>query len=174
MNYLLQNQASERLQFRPIGKTDWESWLPFFKSPEAMKHWPMGNLTPAEYAQEWYLKQWERYEKGWGGMNALIEKKSGLLVGHAGLLTQKIEDTIELEVAYSLLPQHWKKGFATEAALKCKEVAFQQYATSRLIAMIASSNENSIAVALRIGLSFEKSIQFQGINANVFSLAADL
>ena len=174
MKYLLLNQASERLQFRPITTIDWDSWLPFFKSPAAMKHWPMGNLTTEEYAKQWYKKQQVRYEKGWGGMNALIEKKSGKLVGHAGLLTQKIEGKVELEVAYSLLPQHWKKGYATEAALKCKEVAFQQKYAARLIAIIAQSNENSIAVALRVGFSFEKSIQFQGINANIFSLAADL
>ena len=174
MKYVLLNETSERLQFRPIVTKDWETWLPFFKSPAAMKHWPMGNLTPEEYAKQWYQKQWDRYEKGWGGMNALIEKKSGKLIGHAGLLTQKVESKIELEVAYSLLPQYWKKGYATEAALKCKEVAFQQKYTDRLIAIIAQSNENSIAVALRVGFSFEKSIQFQGIDANIFSLVADL
>ena len=50
MEYLLHEQTSERLLFRPIEKTDWDRWLPFFKSPMAMKHWPIGNLSAEEYA----------------------------------------------------------------------------------------------------------------------------
>ena len=44
MEYLLHEQTSERLLFRPLEKTDWDSWLPFFKSPMAMKHWPTGTF----------------------------------------------------------------------------------------------------------------------------------
>jgi ribosomal-protein-alanine N-acetyltransferase len=170
MEYLLHEQTSERLLFRPIEKTDWDSWLPFFKSPMAMKHWPIGNLSVEEYAKEWYKKQWNRYQQGWGGMNALIEKERGKLIGHAGLLTQKIEGQLELEIAYSILPQYWKKGYATEAAIKCKEFAFQKKNVKRLISIIASTNEKSKAVALRTGLTFEKETQFQGIKVNIFSL----
>ena len=75
-----------------------------------MKHWPMGNLSPMEFAKQWYANQAHRYQNNWGGLNALIEKDSGRLVGYAGLLTQKIEGKIELEVAYSSFPNIGKKA----------------------------------------------------------------
>ena len=111
-----------------------------------MQHWPMGNLTIEEYAHQWYEKQWHRYKNNWGGMNALLLKGTTTLIGHAGLLTQKIDNKIELEVAYSLLSNYWKKGYATEAALKCKNFAFEHSYCQKLVALIAPSNTPSIAV----------------------------
>ena len=168
MRYLLSHQESERLLFRPIQETDFKDWLPFFKSKVAMQHWPLGNLTIEEYAHQWYEKQWYRYKNNWGGMNALILKNSNTLIGHAGLLTQKIDCNIELEVAYSLLPNHWKKGYATEAALKCKTVAFEQGYCQKLVALIAPSNTPSIAVAKRLGMKKEKRVLFQEVIADLY------
>ena len=168
MRYLLSHQESERLLFRPIQETDFETWLPFFKSKVAMQHWPMGNRTPEEYAHQWYEKQWKRYKNNWGGMNALLLKDCHTLIGHAGLLTQKIGQSIELEVAYSLLPKYWKKGYATEAALKCKKVAFDQGYCQKLIALIAPGNTPSIAVAKRLGMKNEKQILFQEVVAELY------
>ena len=168
MRYLLSHQESERLLFRPIQETDFETWLPFFKSKVAMQHWPMGNRTPEEYAHQWYEKQWHRYKNNWGGMNALLLKDCHTLIGHAGLLTQKINQSIELEVAYSLLPKYWKKGYATEAALKCKKVAFDQGYCQKLIALIAPGNTPSIAVAKRLKMKKEKRILFQEVVADLY------
>lgn len=168
MRYLLSHQESERLLFRPIQETDFETWLPFFKSKVAMQHWPMGNRTPEEYAHQWYEKQWHRYKNNWGGMNALLLKDCHTLIGHAGLLTQKINRSIELEVAYSLLPKYWKKGYATEAALKCKKVAFDQGYCQKLIALIAPGNTPSIAVAKRLKMKKQKRILFQEVVADLY------
>ena len=101
-------------------------------------------------------------------MNALILKDSNKLIGHAGLLTQKIDNKVELEVAYSLLPKYWRKGYATEAALKCKSVAFEQGYCQKLFALIAPSNTPSIAVAKRLGMKKEKRILFQEVVADLY------
>ncbi|MGB1449985.1 MAG: GNAT family N-acetyltransferase [Flavobacteriaceae bacterium] len=170
MRYLLSNEETKRLYFRPIEENDWEEWLPFFCSKQAMQHWDMKNLTSEEYARQWYNKQWNRYKNGWGGMNALIEKESNQLIGHAGLLTQKIEGKIELEVAYSLLPNYWKKGFATEAALKCKSIAFDKNYCQQLIALIAPKNTPSKEVAKRLGMKKEKTILFETVTADLYTI----
>ena len=168
MRYLLSHQETDRLLFRPIQDTDADQWLPFFKSEKAMQHWPMGGLTPKAYMEQWYIKQRQRYELNWGGMNALVHKETNILIGHAGLLTQKIKNNIELEVAYSLLPRYWKKGYAIEAASYCKQVAFEKNYSQRLIALIAPSNTPSIAVANRLGMKKEKRILFQGVVADLY------
>lgn len=175
MDFLLHNVETERLYIRPIDQdNDFLNWLPFFQSDEAMQHWPMGGLTPKEYAEQWYSKQAQRYQNKWGGLNALREKVSGQLVGHAGLLTQKIEDKLELEVAYSLLPKYWKKGYATEAAQFCVNYAFKLHFSSNLVSIISSRNTPSIAVAQRIGMKLEREILFQNIEAQLYRIHNNL
>ena len=175
MDFLLHHTETERLYFRPINQeNDFLDWLPFFQSVEAMQHWPMGGLTPKEYAEQCYSKQAHRYQNKWGGLNVLKEKVSGQLVGHAGLLTQKIEDKLELEVAYSLLPKYWKKGYATEAAQFCVNYAFKQHFSSNLVSIISSRNTPSIAVAQRIGMKLEREILFQNIEVQLYRIHNNL
>ena len=47
---------------------------PFFQSDEAMQYWPMGGLTPKEYAEQWYSKQAQRYQNKWEAQ--CIERKA--------------------------------------------------------------------------------------------------
>ena len=171
MKYLLHGHETERLRFRVIEQEqDFKNWLPFFQSEAAMQHWPMGDLSPLDYAREWYTKQAHRYQNNWGGLNAVIEKDSGKLVGHIGLLTQKVGNEIELEVAYSLLPAHWKKGYATEAAQFCVHYAFQKNWSKSLVSIISPSNSPSIAVAKGIGMNFDRAIVFQKVEAQLYRI----
>ncbi|MFM7428786.1 MAG: GNAT family N-acetyltransferase, partial [Flammeovirgaceae bacterium] len=103
-NHLFIKQDSLRLAFRKIALTDFDSWLPFFENPETSKHWVEEKESPTIDCGKWYARQHERYQNNLGGMNALIEKSTGLLVGHAGLLVQTVDNIQELEIGYSLLP----------------------------------------------------------------------
>src|ERR1700741_2491636 len=125
MRYLLTGQETERLLFRLIDRSDFNHWLEFFKSPAAFEHWKAEVETPEIECEKWYAKQFHRYENDLGGMNALIEKESGKLIGHAGVAVQTVDDVTELEIAYSMLPRFWNKGYASEAAMKCRDYGFK-------------------------------------------------
>lgn len=156
MNYLLHQQASERLEFKRISLYWFDDWLKFFEDPETSKYWVEEKETPRVACEKWYARQFERYEKGLGGMNALIEKSSGKLVGHAGLLVQQVDGVAELEIAYSLLPESWGKGYAIEAAQKCKNIAFKDYQVPSLISIISLTNLPSQKVATKNGMRIDK------------------
>ncbi|MBS1553880.1 MAG: GNAT family N-acetyltransferase [Bacteroidetes bacterium] len=156
MNFRLTNYQSQRLLLKEISTSDFSSWLPFFEDPETSKHWVEEKETPRIACEKWYARQFERYEKGLGGMNALIEKSSGKLVGHAGLLVQQVDGAAELEIAYSLLPEFWGKGYAIEAAQKCKNIAFKDYQVPSLISIISLTNLPSQKVATKNGMRIDK------------------
>jgi len=156
MKYLLTNQQSERLLFRPIQSSDFNEWLQFFNDPEYFRHWVAEQGTAEVECKKWYANQFNRYATNRGGMNALIEKSSGALVGHAGLLVQVVDGIEELEIAYSLLPQFRGKGYATEAAQTCKAYAFANNFSPSLISIISLSNLPSQRVALKNGMKIEK------------------
>ncbi|MBX2963907.1 MAG: GNAT family N-acetyltransferase [Cyclobacteriaceae bacterium] len=171
MKYLLQNQQSERLIFRSIKSSDFDDWLEFFKDPLTRLHWVEEKQTPEDACAKWYEKQFHRYAHDLGGMNALIEKSSGRLVGHAGLLVQEVDEKQELEIAYSLLPEFWNKGYAIEAAQQCKAYAFKNKLTPSLISIISLSNLPSQKVAIKNGMSIEKQTVYRDNAVYIFRIS---
>ena len=156
MKYLLHGQESQRLKFRSIDTLDFDEWLEFHKDPSARKYWIEDFQDPLSECEKWYQKQQYRYDNDLGGMNALIEKQSGKLIGHCGLLVQKVDGVKELEIGYSLLPKHWNKGFASEAAMKCRDFAFENNFWDHLISIISLTNIPSQKVAEKNGMTVSK------------------
>jgi ribosomal-protein-alanine N-acetyltransferase len=156
VKYLLDNQETARLLLRKIHDSDFDSWLEFFRDPKTHAHWSPLQNPPEVECQKWYEKQQWRYQNNMGGMNVLIEKQSGKLVGHCGLLVQTVDDMSELEIGYSLLPEFWHRGFASEAARKCRDFTFTNELAESLISIISRTNMPSQKVATTNGMHQEK------------------
>ena len=103
-----------------------------------------------ETAQDPYA---ERYD-----LWPVIEKETGQVVGHCGLLDKEVEGRTEIELNYVLISSVWGKGYATEMGLALKRYAFEDMRIDRLIALIAPENVASERVAVKIGLRFEKEV----------------
>nr|WP_321225884.1 GNAT family N-acetyltransferase [uncultured Psychroserpens sp.] len=159
MNYLLTGQETERLQFRPVTAADYDTWLPLFKEKNVDKFLGMPEgLSQTEQCDYWFKKVWHRYENNLGGMNALIDKQTGDFIGQSGLLIQTIEDEERLEVGYSILPKFWGKGYAQEAAKKCRDFCFEHEFTDNVISMMHVDNIASEIVAIKNGMTLEKQV----------------
>lgn len=171
MKYLLKNQETERIMFREIKPSDFNDWLEFYKSPITSQHNIFKSKNSETECENWYKKQFYRYKNNLGGMNALIEKESGKLIGHCGLLIQSVEGTTELEIGYSLLPKFWNKGFATESAIKCRDFAFENNFSHSLISIISLTNKLSENVALRNGMMIDKTIDYNKNSVNIFRIS---
>lgn len=103
-------------------------------------------------------------------MNALIEKKSGKLIGHCGLLVQTVDEKTELEIGYSLLPEFWNRGYASEAAKKCRDFAFENKFSESLISIISKTNIPSQRVAAHNGMKLEKVTDYHGNAVFIFRI----
>ncbi len=168
MQYLLDGEETNRLVFRKIKESDCNVWLKFFEDPQTSIHWVEEKIHPLIACQKWYAKQYWRYENDKGGMNALIEKSSGKLIGHCGLLVQTVDEISELEVGYSLLPDFWNKGYAFEAASHCRDFAFKNGFSESLISIISLSNVPSQKVALKNNMTIEKETTYNGNKVYIF------
>jgi ribosomal-protein-alanine N-acetyltransferase len=170
MKYLLHDQESERLVFRAVQESDFPAWLAFHQDPRTSEHWISQKESPERECEKWYEKQRYRYENNLGGMNALVAKEHGRLVGYCGLLVQMVDENIELEIAYSLLPEFWNKGYALEAAKHCKDFAFRHNLAPSLISIISLSNVPSANVARKIGMEIEKTTTYNDNTVHVFRI----
>jgi ribosomal-protein-alanine N-acetyltransferase len=173
MKYLLDGEETSRLRFRMIERPDFNRWLPFFEEPASFRYWNIVLQPPKVECQQWYDKQFGRYDQNKGGMNALIEKSSGNLIGHCGLLIQRVDNKVELEVGYSLLPAFWNMGFATEAALKCRDVAFERNYSPSLISIISLTNTPSARVAEKNGMTIDRQTVYYDNPVNIFRITKD-
>lgn len=173
MKYLLDGHKTERLIFRKIQETDYHQWLAFFQDPATSIHWIEEKGDPERECAKWYEKQFDRYQYDRGGMNALVEAKSGSLIGHCGLLVQTVDGIQELEIGYSLLPKFWNKGFAGEASRLCRDIAFQEKYADSLISIISITNVPSENVARKNGMKVEKTTVYNGNQVNIFRITRD-
>jgi RimJ/RimL family protein N-acetyltransferase len=87
-----------------------------------------------------------------------------------GLLVQEVDGINELEIGYSLHPAFWRKGYATEAAQKCRDFAFENNFAESLISIVHVENQQSAKVALRNGMKPEKTTIYKEIPVNIFRI----
>ncbi|MGB5500088.1 MAG: GNAT family N-acetyltransferase [Maribacter sp.] len=168
MDYLLTGEESERLYFRKVKPSDFERWLAFHEDPSSMAFWSEEYLSPKAACQLWFDKTFFRYKNNLGGMCALIDKKTGAFIGQCGLLKQTVDTIQELEIGYSLLPIFRDLGYATEAAIKCKSFAFEHQLAQSLISIIHIDNKASQNVAIKNGMSLDKTITYKNNPVDIF------
>ena len=86
----------------------------------------------------------------------VLEKGSGQVVGHCGLLEKEVDGSAEVELVYVLARAAWGRGYATEAAAAIRGYAQEHLGLQRLIALIAPENRASERVALKVCMRLER------------------
>jgi len=168
---LLTGERTNRLDFRLVDESYFDLWIEFFYHPDPAKFLGMQEIeTPYEQCREWFRHVEERYNNDLGGMNALIDKNTNEFIGQCGLLVQEVDGQQELEIGYSVLPRFWYQGYATEAAVKCRDYAFQNSFTETLISIINVENTRSEKVALKNGMVKTKQSVFKNMKVNIFRI----
>lgn len=170
MKYLLVGEETSRLKFRLLTTDDFDNWLPLF-TKDVAKFLGMAALkTPKEQCKKWFELAKNRYDNDLGGMNVLIDKNTGNFVGQCGLLVQTLENKTEIEIGYSILPEFWNLGYASEAAQKCRNYAFENNIAEHLISIIHIDNVKSEKVALNNGMKLWKTTTFKEMPVNVYRI----
>src|SRR5207248_8812037 len=70
-------------------------------------------------------------------------RESGIPIGYCGFFHHEVDNQPETEIGYRLLPDHWNKGYATEAARAVRESGFAEWKLDRLISLIHPDNTAS-------------------------------
>ncbi|HFA49580.1 MAG TPA: N-acetyltransferase [Bacteroidetes bacterium] len=164
---ILENYETPRLKFRSLCAADRDVLKIFFENKEAVKFLNVP-ADPGTYIATWIGRQESRYESMGTGLCALILKETGEMIGHSGLVRQFVDGIPKWEVGYHLLPAFWGRGYATEAAIACRNYCFENEMAETLISLIHPENKKSIAVAKRNGMAFWKTTLFKGQPSNVY------
>ena len=167
MNYF--EQESERLRFRKLTMDDVESWEGFFDNNESLPYMGLDlSRGKQALAHEWILKQLERYETQGLGHLAIIEKASGAFIGMAGILPREVDEKPFHEVAYSLKPAFWGKGYGTESASQMKAFGLNNNIDKQFVSIIDKRNHASIHVAEKNGMTALFETHYLGMDVAVY------
>jgi RimJ/RimL family protein N-acetyltransferase len=146
-----------RLALRAIGMEDAAELQVLFSDPEVMRF--MEGTRDLTTTRAWIARHTAFYRtRGCGVWGVELRGVPGLL-GYCGLVPQDVAGREELEIGYLLGRRHWHQGYATEAAVACRDFAFRRYEVPRVVSLIAPANAASIAVARRVRMTFRRQIE---------------
>src|SRR6266568_301245 len=159
---------TERLVLRELAPGDLDQLAAILGDPETMRFYP----APYERDRvvEWIEGNQRRYREDGFGLWGLDLKETGELVGDCGLTIQEVEGAPFMEVGYHVKNARWRQGLATEAALACRDHAFDVVGTDRLIALIRPENEPSRGVARNLGMREWRTTVRAGLAHIVYSM----
>jgi RimJ/RimL family protein N-acetyltransferase len=121
--------------------------------------WP-GEDPPSEDEVVASVADKERHWKRYGfGMWLLRDRASGEMVGRGGLQwTTYVKDLDEVEAGWSIVPERWGEGLATELARASIDVAFGALGLGTIVAFTLPHNLASRRVMEKTGFRYDREI----------------
>lgn len=147
---------TERLFLRPLDENDEESVYAMRSDEDVMRF--IREPQNREETKDWIRLVSSLWEKDKLGFCAVIKKETNEFLGWCGIW--RLRETGELEVGYAIAKDFWRKGFATEAAARFLEYAFQNLNPEKVVAVAEPKNIASRRVMEKIGMSPVKIAEF--------------
>jgi [ribosomal protein S5]-alanine N-acetyltransferase len=147
-----------RLLLRPLTLEDVGPLFALTTIPEVIRY--VGNRPSASidearhYLETGALRDYAIH--GYG-RHAVVLKETGAVIGFHGF--KVMAELGETELGYRLLPEHWGKGLASEAAKMLVEHAWRGLALSRIVSVIHPENEASKNVVRKLGMKMERRVR---------------
>ncbi len=142
---------TDRLILREMTQNDYSDLCEILQNEKVM--YAYEHAFSDEEVKEWFDKKLARYKKYGFGLWATVLKENGKMIGNIGLTMQKFGNEQVLEIGYLLNENYWHKGYATEAAIACKNFAFDIIGVDKVYSIIRQNNLSSQAVAKRNGMT---------------------
>jgi RimJ/RimL family protein N-acetyltransferase len=150
---------TDRLLLRPWATEDVKLLAALSSIPRVTRYIGDGQTWTALKAvtvSDRALTHWREHGFGW---RVIVELSSGADVGllalnRMGEGTAGL-DPAEHEIGWWLTPDRWGHGYASEAAQAVADDAFSALGAPHLTARILPENSGSVAVATRLGMTFE-------------------
>jgi ribosomal-protein-alanine N-acetyltransferase len=166
---------TDRILVRDWSAADATAALEIYRRDEVVQWLREPDRIPDATAMHSVLQGWtiEQSDLAPGtGRWALTLLDGGALIGGINLLPMPVPEA-DVEIGYQLAPEHWGRGYITEAARALAHWAFQ-HSLVELFALVAPDNVRAAATARRIGMEWVgESDKYYGTPLQVFRLRPD-
>ncbi|HKF20711.1 MAG TPA: GNAT family N-acetyltransferase [Candidatus Angelobacter sp.] len=161
---------TDRLLLREFTMDDLEPLTAMHLDPEVYRF--IGLRTPEQTRN--VLRDWiAAYQSPGFAKWAVVLRETGEFIGRCGMMIEEYEGISEPELGWTFARAHWGHGYATEAAVAALKHGFDNLQLRRIISLIHPDNLASERVALRIGMGFERLVQWKDKPANLYAKSAN-
>lgn len=156
--------TTDRLLLRELRTSDFDRYAESVADPVASRF----TSGPLDRRGAWRVLAkltgaWLLTGAGWW---AIELRETGDFVGTVGAFFREPGTPLgtehDLELGWTVLPSHWRRGIATEAARAAMAHGFAHHDVARAVAHIDPENVASIGVSTAIGMTLEGTIDFYG------------
>ncbi|MCD6064771.1 MAG: Streptomycin 3-adenylyltransferase [Flavipsychrobacter sp.] len=140
---------TERTNIRPFVHSDLDCLCSLCASAEAMQFIPPNFGPETEKQVQERLSNYISHHNEHGISFGYVSDKKGHFLGRAGFYF--VPEVNQYELGYSLLPEYWGKGYATEIANGLLEYAFNMLNLDSICARTIPGNDGSDNVLHKTG-----------------------
>ena len=146
---------TERLNIRPYREDEKDHVINLFTDAEVMRHVDTGVMSSEDAETLWKKLIEDFYPNGKTTIYGVFAKTDESCIGHCSIRPrpQKAEDW---EIGYILQKNAWNRGYATEIASRLIKFGFKELSLPEVFATIDEDNLNSIKVAEKAGMQFDR------------------
>jgi ribosomal-protein-alanine N-acetyltransferase len=150
---------TERLLVRQFTLADKENFFRMNSHPRVMEYIrPVKNQEETDHFLQLNIEQYS-HEPLYGRW-AVIEKVSGLSIGSFAIIP--VEDSGKMQLGYALMPEFWRKGYATELTMAGLKYIFTKTSLEVIYAITEQPNTASQNVLYKAGFKPNNSRMEEG------------
>lgn len=144
-----------RLLLRDFTPGDWPAVLAYQSDPRYLRYYAWESRAPeaVQAFVQMFIDQ-QRQEPRLKYQLAVTLRDTGALIGNCGI-RKATADGHEAEIGYELSPDHWGRGYATEAVAAILRFGFETLRIHRVAAWLVADNVASARVLEKNGLRLE-------------------
>ena len=139
---------TERLVLRPFALEDAPAFMELTNSPQVRRYTGVEPYDSVEEAEAMIEELLARYDRDGFGRWVVQRRSDGEFLGWCGLRPVERED---VDLGFWILPRHWNRGYATEAARASVDLAFGKLDLPYLLGRAVAANVASMTVLGKLG-----------------------
>jgi [ribosomal protein S5]-alanine N-acetyltransferase len=146
---------TERLLLRDFTGAEWPEVLAYQRDPRYLRFYPWTERSEADVQA--FVERfvgWQQETPRIRFQLAITLPDTGEVIGNVGVRRSSMEDRAG-DMGFELSPEHWGRGYATEAAAAMLGFGFTTMGLHRIGADCIADNEASARVLERVGMRRE-------------------
>ena len=141
---------TDRLILREYSVDDFSALYEILSDAETMRHYP--KPYDEDGTRRWIIWNLGNYLEYGFGLWAIELKETGAFIGDCGITMQNIDGKRLPEIGYHIHKDHWRQGYAREAARAVRDWAFAHTEYDCLYSYMKYTNIASWSTAASVGM----------------------
>jgi RimJ/RimL family protein N-acetyltransferase len=158
LTFTIPRLTTPRLLLREYRTADFDAFAANMAEPEATRF--LSGVVDRRTSWRKFAAATGTWVLDGTGWWALELRATGEVVGEVGAFHR--DGYPDFELGWNLYRRFWSQGFASEGARAALDFTFDGHRARRVVAHIKAENRASVAVSEKLGMTYERDVDFFG------------